>query len=474
MNRRDDRIGEALEALDVPEHAPDFFTRLDAAFDDIDAEEASVTPLRRTRAARTGAPATRTARRPRRTFRLGLAASVAAFAVAAYALVTFAPGTVPDRIADSLRPQVASAAEVTEQVRRAVAETGTLRGVLVLVEREEPGAPTREMRWEFAATAEGDYRLSGENTMPDGTTIAEEIAYDASAGVERRLTDDGVFPMWTERTGLAPGAPDENAGDWVLERRLGALVQALAASEDGDVAESTHDGRDVWVLETTVSPNLIAALAADRIEVTVDRETGLPLRVVETRDGELVREMRLEALKAGVDLPETTFSLSVPDGVEVGRIDGGFRRVPIEDAEAAVGYAPLAPAWLPDGFELDTVAVAAETQSTGVEGMNPASRGVVSLLYRRGFEQLVVTTRRTGPEPGSWSDPLASGEGYRDEPESVTLGDGALRGASAELLVGAHALPHLWARDADLVVTVAGSASAEELVRIAESLGAGW
>lgn len=456
MNHRDDQIGDALDQLDVPEHAPDFFARLDAALDDIDAEEIPVATLRR----------------PRWPMRLGIAASVAAVAVAAYSIVTFVPGTVPDRIADRLGPQVASAAEVTEQVRRAVAETRTLRGMLVLIEREAAGGNPREMRYEFTATASGDYRLSGENTMPDGTVIAEEIAYDAAAGMELRHTDDGVFPMWTERTGLAPGAPDENAGDWVLQRRLGALVQALVAAEDGDVTASTYDGRDVWALDTAVSPNLIAALSADRIEVTVDRETGLPLRVVETRGGELVREMRLESLEANVELPADTFTLDVPATVEVGLIDAGFRRVAIEDAYEIVGYTPLTPGWLPDGYELDIVAVATEAQPTGVEGMNPPSHGVVSLLYRRGFERIVVTTRRAGTAPDAWSDPLASGEGYRDEPETFALSGGGLEGAPAELLVGAHALPHVWARGAEFVLTVAGDASAEELVRIAESLSA--
>ncbi|MDP2232410.1 MAG: hypothetical protein Q8K89_02150, partial [Actinomycetota bacterium] len=113
MNRRDDHIGDALEQLDVPDHAPDFFARLDVALSDIDTQEAPVTTLRR----------------PRRNLRFGIAAGVAALAVATYTLATLPPGTVSDRIADRFGPQVASAAEVTEQVKRAVAEVRTLRGV---------------------------------------------------------------------------------------------------------------------------------------------------------------------------------------------------------------------------------------------------------------------------------------------------------------------------------------------------------
>jgi hypothetical protein len=69
-----------------------------------------------------------------------------------------------------------------------------------------------------------------------------------------------------------------------------------------------------------------------------------------------------------------------------------------------------------------------------------------------------------------WADPLATGEGIVDRPEQVVLSRGALSGVEANVLVVPRNIPHLWALTDDLVVTVAGDLSREELIRVAESL----
>jgi len=56
-----------------------------------------------------------------------------------------------------------------------------------------------------------------------------------------------------------------------------------------------------------------------------------------------------------------------------------------------------------------------------------------------------------------------------DEPELFVIDGGALAGADAELVVSPRGTPHVWAIDDELVVTVAGDASADELRRMAES-----
>ena len=52
----------------------------------------------------------------------------------------------------------------------------------------------------------------------------------------------------------------------------------------------------------------------------------------------------------------------------------------------------------------------------------------------------------------------------------VELGRGVLSGVEANVLVVPRNIPHLWAQTDDLVVTVGGDLSREELVRVAESL----
>jgi hypothetical protein len=160
------------------------------------------------------------------------------------------------------------------------------------------------------------------------------------------------------------------------------------------------------------------------------------------------------------------------------RSDDGFRRVELGEAASIVGYAPLVPASVPDGYELAEVAVARDAAPTGAEAANPRSRMVVSLSYRRGLDQFLVTTRLTRvPAEGEpelplarlWGDPLATGEGFVDEGERLTIRRGALEG-EAELVLSPRGIPHLWALTDDLVVTVAGDLSRAELIQVTESL----
>ena len=107
-----------------------------------------------------------------------------------------------------------------------------------------------------------------------------------------------------------------------------------------------------------------------------------------------------------------------------------------------------------------------------MEAGNPPSTDVVSLSFRRGLDQMLVTTRRrdVAGRPDAWTDPLATGERFRDRPEPVVLGRGTLSGVEAKLLLMPRNVPHLWARGDELVVTVSGDLGRAELVRVAESL----
>ena len=394
MNRPygDEWLGAALRELETPEHAPGF----DALLGQRLAEE------RRARAA---------ARRRART-RWGIRAAVAAVvALAAVGIPRLTPG-----------PEPATAAEVQAQVRAALATMRNLSGVLV-----DDG-----VRWRFALTAEGDLWLAGPGP-------AEWIAYDADAGVVRsaqRSASLGGGPIfYAERRGVAPGPPDEPAP---LPRGYGAYVRALLAADDPRVREVVHDGRPAWRVHVeTVPDDLLPEFSGDSLELTVDRQTGMPVRVVERKGGSVLRTVLVESLRVNVELPADTFRRAFPEGAEVLWSDDGFRRGTRRDA-------PLAPAWVPAGYELAEVSVNRQ-------------RGTVSLSYRRGLDQFLVSTRpREAAE-------LAAGE-------PVRLAAGALAGEEAQLVLTPRELPHLWARTERLVVTVGGDLSRAELVRVAASL----
>jgi hypothetical protein len=436
---RDEWLGELLRELDVPEHRPEFHRELRQRLHD---EQAAA---RRRTAARWSLRAV----------------AVAAAATIALAVVGL-PGTGnTPRIGG---PEEASAAVVKAHVRAALATLRSLGGVLVAT---GPRA-NDTARWRFALDAAGDLRL-------EGPRAGDAIAYDAAAGVVRSaqhsasLGGDTLF--YSERTGVAPGPPDQGPPTWVLPEQYGAFVRAALADSPSSVRATTYNGRPAWRLDVETAPNaIVPELSGDHLAITVDQATGMPVRLVESKRGATVRELRIEHLVVDSAVARSSFELAFPPGADVMRSDDGFRRVALDGVAAAVGYPPLVPAWVPDGYRLAEVAVARESGPTGKEGANPASRMVVSLSYRRGIDQFLVTTRLRGD--GDWSDPLASPEGFVDSPHHLVLSEGALAGADAELVLSPHTTPHVWALTRTLVVTVGGDLDRDELTRVATSVHA--
>jgi hypothetical protein len=453
---RDEELGVALRELETPRHAPDFYGSLHHRL----AEQRSVHVAEVHRLQR--------ARRARIRWTAGVAV------VAAVAAIVFVAIGIPRGERTPIGgPNVATAAEIKAKVRAALAAAENLSGVLVL----KGDSPTDVTRWRFVLTDGGDFRLLAGDRVND-------IAYDATTAVERSYsTLENGTPLAVESTGLAPGPPDPHPSDWILPRNFGAVVRAFLAAHDPRVREVTYEGRPAWELDTDVKPNVIdvqLGVSADHFSITVDQQTGIPVKIVETFQGRFLYESRIENLAVDRDLPPGTFTLEFPPDWKLERRNYGFRRVPLARVESIVGYGPLVPAWIPDGFELSEIAVAKESGSpTGAEGGNPPSEGVVSLSYRRGLDQFIVTTRLSRvvapgepqrPPAELWSDPLATGEGFVDEPERITLSDGALAGVGAELLIVPRNVPHIWALTSELVVTVSGDLNRAQLIRLAESL----
>jgi hypothetical protein len=433
---RDEWLGELLRELDVvPEHRPRFHAELRSRL----REERRV--ARRRSAVRWGSRV----------------AAVAAAATVAVVLIGL-PGSKSPSLGG---PQAASAEIVRSQVRAALTTLHSLSGTLSASGPRETGG-----RWHFDLDASGDLRL-------EGPQPGDVITYDARTAIVRSAQHSasvgGTTLFYAERTGVAPGPPDQGPPTWVLPEQYGALVRAALADTPSSVAEIAYHGRPAWRLELDTTPNaIVPALSGDHLSITVDRQTGMPVRIVESKRGAILRELDIDNLTVDGALPASTFELAFPAGVDVMRSDDGFQRVSLGEVATTVGYRPLVPAWIPDGYRLADVAVAREAAPTGRGGGNPSSRMVVSLSYRRGLDEFLVTTRVRGE--GSWSDPLASPEGYVDTTEQTELTAGALAGVDAKLVSSTETSPHLWALTHTLVVTVGGDLDRPELTRIANSL----
>lgn len=450
-------LGAALRELEIPEHRPGFYESLVAELH----REASqgglpAAPMGHSRASHRHKGARRRTRARRLAFGFA-AAAIAALIV----LVNIEP--------TGIKPRVATASEVRTAVAQAWASAEDVSGRLIVNSAEQGAFGPGERSWSFALTAAGDFRLKG-ISRPD------DLAYDVELNVERSLNvseslgdSDQLFA--SERTGLAPGPPDRGPSLQILDRSLGSVVRALASGQGGRVREIRYQERPAWLLDTDIRINLITPEhSPDHLEVTVDRQTGFPVRIVATRQGEFVRETRVEDLKLNTGLPADSFTLTFPPDMEAFEEDYGFRRVRLDEVIGTVGYPPLVPTDVPAGFELAEVAVSLQGRATGSEGGNPPVGRVVSQSYRRGLDQFIVTTRPVGDDPTMWDDPLASGEGFIDRPEQVTVSSGALAGRQASLLIDPLAVPHIWLIADDLVVTVSGDLDRNELLRVVGSL----
>jgi hypothetical protein len=433
---RDSELGAALRELDTPEHRPDFHDRLQHRL-----------------------AADRTVARRRAGIRWGVRLAAAAAVVA---IVVIAVGIPKTHHTPVVGPQTAAAAIVKSHLRTAVATLNTLSGVL----QASGPAQGKPEQWRFALDSAGDVRI-------EGPAAGDVQTYDAAAGVVRSAQHSasvgGDTLFYAERDGVAPGRPDLGPPTWILPDELGAYVRAALAASNPSVHDITYDGRPAWRLDVATIPNAIAPeLSGDALAVTVDRESGMPLQIIERKNGAVLRELRIERLVVDAPLPASTFQLRFPNGADVMRSDDGFRRVPLDQIASTVGYRTLVPSFVPPGYRLAEVAVARESAPTGKEGGNPPSRMVVSLSYRRGTDQFVVTTRLRGN--GTWSDPLASPEGFVDHAQTPAIRSGALAGSDAQLVLSPHTVPHIWALTDQLVVTIGGDLTQRELELVANSL----
>ncbi len=428
-SHRDDELGRRLRQLDVPEHGAAFYAELRAR---LEHEE----PVR--------------AGRRRSPWRYAAVAVAAIVVAGAIGLPRLGGGS-------DVGPSVASAAVVQARVRDALAAMRTLSGTLIST------GPARDdqARWRFMLDDRGDARL-------DGPGAGEVVTYDAATGVARSAQHSasmgGSAVFYAERRGVAPGAPDQGPPTWILPAEFAAYVRAALDARDLAVRLVTYRGRPAWRLDVAAArPALDPALSGGAFQITVDRATGMPVRVDELQHGAVLRELRITGLAIDRTLPADAFRLAFPAGADVARSDDGFRRVSLAEAARGVGYAPLVPATVPGGYRLVEVATA---RTAAPVGGNPASRMVVSLAYRRGLDQFVVTTRLR--DDASWSDPFAA----QARAATVPIDRGALSGARAHVVLVPGATPQVWASTARLVVTIAGDLSRQELVEIASSLHA--
>jgi len=207
--------------------------------------------------------------------------------------------------------------------------------------------------------------------------------------------------------------------------------------------------------------------------VTVDEETGYPVRIQEFAHGVVHYEVHIEDLVVDAPLPADTFMLERAEGWPESE-DLGFRDCSLDELAGKIGYDPHLPAWLPGGFELArTTHATTAWEVPYVPAVN--GRGVAAVRYERGFESITVTVRQaSNPRLSAVQDPFALVGNYSPEdappPDQRQITAGVYAGSIARVVTSQVVVPHLWLVDGDVLVTVAGDLTERELLRIVESM----
>ena len=290
--------------------------------------------------------------------------------------------------------ETASAAEIRAKLSEGLRFEKSIRGEFA-VRTQSPGprprgagcincTPNVPRPSRFVIGADGSYSSV---TLPLGAKERNDVAYDAAAGVETRF-----FGIYLRTTNLDPASETYRGPEgW-----LGAWVQGALTDRDPEITNTTYEGRPAWELTVTFSPGQnLAGSYGVRVDIVVDQETGLVLQVTRyAYDAE--RWTSIQSVRnLEIDAPTTTadFTIPKPAGVREINWDVNFRRVPIVDAAAIVGYEPLLPTNTLGRSRTD-FAVAETTNLAPPESGSPEIHDVVSARYGHAANSITVSTRR--------------------------------------------------------------------------------
>ena len=522
---RDEQLGARLDELEVREHGEDYWAAVMAAVEpELDRLRDAVL------ASRQGAFAAFVERHP--AFGGGLkwwATAAVAATVAVVFLLVGLPGG--EQVATVMGPAPATAAEAADYALNALDRSPGLEGTLVL---RYVGVPAKDARYQettFVADQDGSLRL--ESRWQEGSFaprwVRDTLAYDARARTLRSLSDwseiqptpsvdaDGgrsYSRWWSEMSGLAAAEPDRGLLDGGFPLwRVRAYLRTMMGDPEARFTTSELDGHAVWVLSAEAvdewgSGDGIEPVVVP-VAITIDAATRLPLALESASvPGRYPGEVTSFDLHPLSDPPpRDRFTLQRPDdpgthitdaSSDFGGGDQGFRDLPFGDdaaiRERTSGMAAF-PRWLPRGFSLSSGTLKDEESVVEFRPRSgaPATevhRTIVSLCFRRGYDQAFVsmrvdprlyssTTRGTGKDRvrTDTSDPFVRNMEpevaalWASHTDDVRLSGGWFAGATAHVVVEPDHWPHLWVRKGPYIACVAGDLTKGQMVRIADSLG---
>jgi len=475
---RDKELGDALRDLGRPEHDEGFFTKLWA-----EADRESVAHSDRTVGGEAESRETRAGWWTRPRVRLaGIAVAGAAAALIVAVALFGLPGT------ERAGPADATAADVLATMDHAgeTLMTVTAEVVSTYLAKDSDPAHTLTLRrhvvidtagnWLRSLTDEADPEKTVEGTLFDARAL-QWGEWRAPGSWDGKSTLPGLLYTHVPAShGIGPRSENPDLATI-------SLIRALLAGSDATATSITYLDRDAWHLELDV-PGGGKLRQPDRIDLTIDKQTGYPLETVEWRGDTKDSEQRVVSFEVGAASAqdESAMFQSIEKAIKnpyespttPSSSDLGCQRAPLERFVDLIGRPAIVAAWMPDGFAFaDPTAMTASWISDDPE---------TSVVYRGGLWSFAVDSyplSRLGTssdENGVIDDPIGQQSGLNDE--VVKLTRGLFAGSKAHIVIDARArytAPHLWLRDKkrDLAVVVLGDLSRDEFIAVAESLKEG-
>lgn len=406
----------------------------------------------------------------RRLWLAGVAAVLVVLALVAVSLLVPSAGRgplpVPTTTPGTALQQL-TLARVLVQAEQAATRINTLQGRFTRTEHAMParsgssGTVTSSYRFVFA---------SPDRLRVQGGPGAEVRLVITDGPAARRTVVTSDDPRPTVSTGLPLVRPQDQDALAPLSEGLTLWFRNRLEDPDRPASLTTREGRRVYVLllryewSTAAGPPLITHL-----EVWLDPTTFLPVRIQHqdrAEPGRVIvrRDVRYTYDRVNGPVPPDAFA--VPPGAEF-RMDGQFRPMPLGRARALAPYKVPRVTTLPGaGWRLLRSGFAPVGRPTGSEGGNPPGRDLVVAVYGSGLERLVLTTLRVN---GQYYDPFG-GEGIQRDITPYRLGAGAYAGTVAHIGLPSDDAPYLWFRSGQVVVTLSGAATSQQLISAAESL----
>jgi hypothetical protein len=211
--------------------------------------------------------------------------------------------------------------------------------------------------------------------------------------------------------------------------------------------------------------NDCAALSKGRLTLTLDARTLLVRRLTETRGGTTVR--RFVYAYDGINEDVAPGQFDFLNSSSTSRLSQGFKRTSVAAADAKVPYRVRVATYLPEGFVQSVAGWSRYSSITGPEGSIPRSPYLFGVVYRRGWERIDITQRKsTSAVASMWRDSSPWGV----ECGAVSRTKVHINGKSGWYETDATRAPRVYWKRGNVLNTVQGPFPKATLLHIARTL----